>query len=151
MTGTTRPTHASRWELFRDVLTFQLKLAIDAARDIVFSPISIVAALLDVIAGDRERPYFYAVLAAGRRSESWINLFGGPGRLAPSDAGEENRNLDAVVGRVEALLVEQYERGGITAQAKHAIDRSLDALVARRSREGVPSEDSGAKDERGPA
>jgi hypothetical protein len=28
--------------------------------------------------------------------------------------------------------VEQYERGGITAQAKDAIDRSLDRLSGRR-------------------
>lgn len=124
----------TRWEILRDVLSFQVKLAVDALRDVFLSPVSLVAALLDVVSGDRERPYFYEVLVAGRKTEAFINLFGDAERIEPRHeaTGEERRSIDRVVRRVEALVVEQYERGGVTAQAKDAIDRSLDSLASRR-------------------
>jgi hypothetical protein len=37
-------------------------------------------------------------------------------------------SIDAFVARFERTVVEQYERGGVTASAKAAIDRSLDAI-----------------------
>jgi hypothetical protein len=129
------PASESRWQLIRDLLVFQVKLGLDALRDLALSPISLVAAILDLVASaDRERSFFYQVLRAGRRSERWIDLFGEADRIEPRDAAEagERASLDRVVRRVEALVVEQYERGGVTAQAKAAIDRSLDALTRKR-------------------
>jgi hypothetical protein len=41
-------------------------------------------------------------------------------------------SIDAFVARFERTVVEQYERGGVTASAKAAIDRSLDALSRAR-------------------
>ena len=115
---------ATRWELIRDALVLQIKLAVDALRDLVVSPVSLVAAAIDLVrGGERPGDLFYAVLAAGRRSEEIINLFGEADR-----AGGRPASLDALVAHVEKLVVEQYERGGITASAKAAIDRSLDAL-----------------------
>jgi hypothetical protein len=125
------PTETDRrWRLLRDVLVFQLKLGVDALRDLLLSPLSLLAAVLDLVRGaDRDRLYFHELLALGRRSEGWIDLFGaGRGEDEPHDEAR----LDRVVGRVEKLVVEQYERGGITAQAKDAIDRSLDRLSGRR-------------------
>ena len=124
-----------RWTLIRDVAVFQIKLAVDAVRDVVLSPISLFAALVDLLSGtDRERPFFYQVLLAGRRSEGWIDLFGAGDRVEPERAprGADAASLDRVVARVEAVLADQVERGGVTAQAKDTIDRSLDALVRRR-------------------
>ena len=124
-----------RWTLIRDVLVFQLKLAVDAVRDVVLSPISLGAAVLDLLTGaDRERPFFYQVLLAGRRTEGWIDLFGAGDRIEPErpPRSAEEARIDRVVERVEALLVDQVERGGVTAQAKDTIDRSLDALVRKR-------------------
>jgi hypothetical protein len=115
-----------RWSLLRDVLVFQLKLGVDALRDVLLSPLSLLAAALDLVRGtDRERLHFHELLALGRRSEGWIDLFG-------AAHGGDDPGLDRVVARVEKLVVEQYERGGITAQAKDAIDRSLDRLSGRR-------------------
>jgi hypothetical protein len=115
-----------RWRLLRDVLVFQVKLAMDALRDVVLSPLSLGAALLDLATGtERDPSWFERVLATGRRTERWIDLFGA------ARGGEEPPGIDRLVARVEALVVEHYERGGMTAQAKDAIDRSLDA-VARR-------------------
>ena len=47
------------------------------------------------------------------------------------------------MARVENLIVEQYERGGMTATAKDAIDRSLDAFAPKSG--SVKSLESGEK------
>ena len=124
-----------RWELIRDVVVFQLKLLLDALRDVLLSPASIVAGLLDLASGD-DPPgrNFKRLLAAGRRSDAWINLFGHEPPESESDtAGAERsekvQSVDSLVGHVERLLVEQVERGGVTASAKEAIDRSLDRVT----------------------
>jgi len=85
---------------------------------------------------DREPLWFDEVLAAGRRTERWIDLFG-------ARAGEREPGLDRWVERMEHLVVEPDERGGMTAQAKAAIDRSLDALAAKGGGDAVPAEERG--------
>jgi len=129
---------AGRWELIRDVAVFQVKVLLDASRDVALVPVSLVAGFIDLIgSGERPRRLFYDVLALGRRSEDWINLFGGADRAGADReralADPNASRVDAVVARIEALLVEQYERGGMTAATKRAIDRSLDAFHARRT------------------
>ena len=116
----------ARWKLIRDVAVFQLRLGLDALRDLVLSPISLIAGIADLLLGGTR---FYAVLAAGRRTEAWINLFG---ELERTGEGAESASVDALLERVERLLVEQYERGGVTASAKSAIDRGLDAIGGRK-------------------
>ncbi|TFG66554.1 MAG: hypothetical protein E4H28_01625 [Gemmatimonadales bacterium] len=123
-----------RWELIRDLVTFQVKLGLDALRDFVFSPLSIAAAVLDLITGGQHPGRtFHAVLAAGERTESWINLFGAPNRTEGHELSARGPTVDSYIRQVEGLVVEQYERGGITASAKEAIDRSLDK-IARKGR-----------------
>ncbi len=115
----------SRWELIRDVLVFQLKVVTDGLRDLLLGPASLVAAILSLLGvGSRRGSLFYEVLRLGRRSERWINLFGA---VEPPEEGDLP-SLDSLVGEVERLVVEQVERGGVTASAKDAIDRSLDRI-----------------------
>jgi hypothetical protein len=120
----------SRWQLIRDLAVFQVKLGVDALRDVALVPISLVAGIIDLLGGnERGSRLFYDVLHMGRRSEDWINLFGEADRT-PSPIAQEpqGQTVDAFVTRVEGMLVEQFERGGMTAAAKEAIDRSLDAF-----------------------
>ena len=120
-----------RWQLIRDVAVFQLRLGLDGLRDFALIPISLIAGIVDLVLGGTR---FYSVLTAGRRTEEWIHLFAELDRVAPSDAssdGAERGSVDAMIERVERVLVEQYERGGVTASAKSAIDRGLDALGRR--------------------
>lgn len=118
-----------RWELIRDLVVFQIKLGLDALRDLVFSPLSIAAAIFDLITGG-ENPgrAFYAVLAAGGRTEGWINLFGAPSQTDGHSLASGGTTVDSFVKQIEVLVVEQYERGGLTASAKEAIDRSLNTI-----------------------
>jgi hypothetical protein len=124
-------TPVDRWQFFRDVLVFQVKLALDAMRDLILVPVSIGAALLDLVSsGKRTGRRFYRVFAMGKRTDVWINLFDTYGN--PDDTPESSSTtVDSLVAQFEALLVEQHDRGGLTATAKVAIDRALDGISKR--------------------
>ncbi|MEE9255342.1 MAG: hypothetical protein V3U43_10425 [Pseudomonadales bacterium] len=66
----------SRVELIWRLIVFQLKLVMDGLRDIVLSPVSLVAVLAGLIAGGKtpER-YWNLLMRFGRRTDIWINLF----------------------------------------------------------------------------
>ena len=84
--------------LLRDVLRFQVKLLLDALRDLVLSPLSLAAAAIDGVTGRQDRNgLFYRLLRLGRRSEEWIDLWG-----AARDPGEpQSENVDQLMGHVE--------------------------------------------------
>lgn len=122
----------ARWPLMRDILVFQLKLVVDGGRDLLLIPASLIAGVVGLF-GNREHPEkpFHRVLALGKRSERWINLFGSLPRqqqLHATLSAARMGDLDNIVQKMEDLLVDQYEKGGITASAKDSIDKSLDAL-----------------------
>ena len=127
----------SRWVLIRDVAVFQLKLFLDGMRDAALIPISLFIALLDLLGvGPRAGRQFYLLLKLGRRTEYWINLFGAA-KQAEALAPAPRPGVDALVDRLEHLVVQEYERGGITASTKDAVDRALDGLT-RRGGSGPP-------------
>lgn len=119
--------------LARDATVLQVKLVIDGLRDLLLVPASIVAAIMSAIDRKKGRPgsQFYDLLAMGKRSEHWIDLFGA---LRDRDEYDLSRdgNIDQVIDRMEAYVVDEYRRGGITKQAKERIDQALDALQKRR-------------------
>lgn len=161
-TDSVRGRVPDRWELLRDALVFQGKLFLDGLRDVAMGPVSVVAALLDFLGlGRRAGLHFYDVLRFGRRTEKWIGLFaaaerpGGPpgdppygtsALSAPAAAG-----VDGMVDRLEALVRQEYERGGITRSAKEAVDRALDRVQGpgAASGEGGREEPPGAGGGRG--
>ncbi len=112
-----------RWELMRDVLKFQVKLVIDGLRDVRMSPISLVAAVAGLLLEPKHPGrYFQRTLDFGRDTEVWINLFD---RIPPEN---EDLGIDEMFGHLETRLIEQCQRGGLTANAKRAVDGSLDRL-----------------------
>ena len=120
----------SRWELVRDALVFQGKLFIDGLRDAAMIPLSLVAVVMDVLGiGGRAGRNFYDVVLVGRQTEEWIDLFSAADRLLPQSTEDRSPSgLDALVQRLEDIVVEEYRRGGITTTAKDAVDRALDNL-----------------------
>lgn len=127
---------ARRWRLARDLVSFQVKLFVDGLKDLVLAPVSLVAGLYGIFV-DRKAPgrTFYQVLEAGRRFDHWVDLFGATQQRALPPAGDSGSSdppahagLDGVVGQLEAVLREQYAKGGLTAKAKNAIDNALDRL-----------------------
>lgn len=127
-----------RWVLIRDAVVFQVKLLVDGLRDFVLLPISVVAALLSLLrGGNGAGREFYTLVAFGRRTEKWINLFGAADRLPAADEPDDDSEIatvDGLVNKLERKVVEQYEKGGMTASAKHAIDHILDSVQSSTAR-----------------
>ena len=135
------PNH---WMLIRDAAVFQFKLVVDGFRDLVLLPASFVAALLSLLKSKdgKPGPQFYRLLGVGKRSERWIDLFAAY-RHSPEDVLRDSESgeasIDDIVHRVEAFVVDEYRRGGVTAQAKARIDQALNAMQGR-SKPKRPSE-----------
>src|SRR5438876_12108575 len=117
-----------RWKFFRDVLVFQLKMLLDNVRDFALMPVSLVAALIDLIfKGRRHGSLFYQVLRWGARSEEVINVYSA---IETHERPRVNPNytVDAVIARLEGVLVRECEKGGTAGSIKTAMDRAFDQL-----------------------
>lgn len=117
-----------RWRLLRDLGSFTLKAGLEAIRDLVLIPLALLAGvaglLLSPSAPDR---FFREVLRLGARFDDFLDLFGAGAQAAPGQTPGAPR-IDDLVDGIEAVLREQHQRGGVTAAAKIAIDRALDAV-----------------------
>jgi hypothetical protein len=87
--------------ILRDVIVFQVKCGLEAVLDVTLIPISLGAALLDLVFGNWRRPHlFHAVLRLGERCEGWIDLWG----VAPVDTEAPPGGVDAVLRNLETVL-----------------------------------------------
>jgi hypothetical protein len=135
------------WPLIRDTIIFQLKLGIDALRDLLLSPVSIVCAVIDLFKRhEPEQSYFYKLMRMGHKSDLWLNLFSPEGvtklKEQPlANAEQKNdqsikthlseQNVDQIFEKIENLLKEQHKQGGVTASAKSTIDRYLNKMLKK--------------------
>lgn len=110
-----------RWRTFKDVLLFQGKLLLDGVRDLVLSPVSIVAALIDLaVPGDDRGRRFYSVLRLGRRTEEWIDLFSAADR---HDTDVPLKGIDAAVEALEAVVRDPARREEAREKARLVLQR----------------------------
>ncbi|MEX0824292.1 MAG: hypothetical protein WD001_01595 [Woeseia sp.] len=125
-------TRSARQTLIRDAAVFQFKLVLDGLRDLLLVPVSLVGAVISLIdsKSGQPGPQFHDVLAYGKRTENWIDLFGALRDRRTVEVPAEG-SLDAVVNRMEAYVIDEYRRGGITKQAKDRIDQALNTLHQR--------------------
>ena len=138
------------WVLIRDVGVLQVKLIVDGLRDLLLVPASLIAGVVSLIRTEdgRPGPEFYQLVSVGKQSEKWINLFGAL-RNAPPDVAPQGHfgdaDMDELISRVENFVVDEYQRGGVTAQAKARLDKTLSAMQRRRDRgrqKDAPAEDA---------
>jgi len=133
------PDTSARWSLARDIAVFQAKLIVDGLRDLVMVPASLVAGIISLASGTDGQPgtQFYRLLGVGKHSERWINLFGAL-RNAPPDLEHPepfpDADLDDIVGKLEAFVVDDQQRSGMTAQARERVEKALSALQKRNRR-----------------
>jgi hypothetical protein len=131
-----RSDYPDRWTLIRDLVVLQAKLIVDGFRDLLLVPASLVAGIWSLVSGETGRPgpQFYQLISLGKQSELWIDLFKAY-ENAPEEVRREHElavsNLDELVDKLETFVVDEYERGGVTAQAKERIDKALDAIQRR--------------------
>jgi hypothetical protein len=132
-----------RWRFLRDVMVFQLKLFLDNVRDFALVPISLVAALIDLVyKGEREGALFYNVLRWGAHSEEVIDVYSAiehhpPGSFKVNPA----HTVDAVIARLEGVVVRECEKGGTAASIKSAMDRAIDQLQHETKEKGDHARD----------
>ncbi|WP_439106342.1 hypothetical protein [Congregibacter sp.] len=90
--------HVSTSAAFRHVLVFQLKLAADALRDFLLSPLSLAAFAIDVVTKPKvEKSLYLRLMLLGRRSDRMINLFDDH-----ADSGE--LTIDRAVDELEEIV-----------------------------------------------
>jgi hypothetical protein len=110
----------------RHVLIFQLKLAADAFRDFLLSPLSIAAFLIDSVRQPRvEDSLYLRLMLIGRRSDRMINLFDDH-----RDSGEFT--IDRAVDELEDILRPAFETGegaASDAPGPEAKDRDPDGAA----------------------
>jgi hypothetical protein len=126
----TRTDRSERWRFLRDVLVFQVKMLLDNVRDFLLMPISLVAAIVDLIfKGEREGALFYKVLRWGAHSEEVIDVYSAIEHHAPGDFKVNPvYTVDAVIARLEEVVVREVEKGGTAASIKAVMDQTIDEV-----------------------
>ncbi len=122
------PRPDDHWKFLRDVVVFQFKMLLDNVRDFALMPVSLVAAALDLVfKGERQGSLFYQVLRWGAHSEEVINVYSA---IETHERPEVNPNytIDAVIARLEGVLVRECEKGGTAASIKTAMDRAINQI-----------------------
>ncbi len=95
--------------IVRDLLLFQLKLFLDGIIDVTLFPLSIGAAIVEILfGGERRGRFFYAILRLGEKADLWLNLYGAS-RHADADGlfGGSKAGSDTLLGEIEQRI-----RGG---------------------------------------
>lgn len=88
-------------QALRHLLVFQVKLAADAFRDLLLSPLSVLVFLVDVIRKPTlEESLYLRLMLLGRNSDRMINLFD-----EHRDAG--HFTVDQAVEELEALVLSE--------------------------------------------
>ena len=107
----TQKTTDERWRFWRDVLVFELKMFIGNLRDFALMPVSVVAAMIDLVSkGEREGSLFYRVLRWGAHSEEVLDAYSPIRDELPDRKVNPNYTVDAVVARLEGVLVREYKK-----------------------------------------
>lgn len=120
---------SARAALARDSLVFQLKLIADGFRDFLLVPIALVATLAGLLRSGKDPELeFERVLALGRQSEKWINLFG---QHQPVTQAGATGSMDNLVTRAEEVLREQVRKGNVSDSAGSALERALSGVHAK--------------------
>ena len=149
MTVPKRPmTVTSRSVTLRDFAIFQLKLALDGFKDMIVFTLSIVAIVLDFIAGRGERPrLFYSVMRTSERFDAWLNLHGTIQKLDESGGedglfGASDAGSDSLIGQIEQLVRGGDEPRGRKGSAHSSPDEPRTGSNAPRTESNEPRTES---------
>jgi len=93
------------WPQLRKLLVFQIKLYVDAFRDIVLSALSLGAFLIDLVQQNTGPDcLFERVLNFGRGTERAINLFN-----QHSPEQQEGHSVDSILNEMEEKFEEKFK------------------------------------------
>ena len=116
-----RPMTPSNWYHLKRLGVFQLKLAADAIRDILLSPLSIIVTLVDIFESDpQKRKHFDRLLSFGRRTERKIDLF-----EQHRDSDDEEVSIDQLVDQIEQVIKREYSEGKVSGKTRGVLEKAL--------------------------
>ena len=149
---------SNRWFLFKKLVIFQIKLTLDALRDLFLSPVSFVFALIDIFQNKSyQESYFHKLMVLGGKTDGWLNLFSQHNVShqdfpidQTSEVEEENQtdtrvnfndlpvsnvqatnNADDLFEKIESIIREQQATGNVTMTAKEKISLYLEKLTQK--------------------
>lgn len=121
-------------------------MLLDNVRDLILMPVSLGAALLDLIfRGDREGARFYEVLRWGAHSEEVIDVYSAiehhdPGNFRVTRA----YTVDGVIERLESVVLREVEKGSTASSIKSAMERAIRQLQSEtRATENAVAQTAG--------
>tara|TARA_R110002153_G_scaffold110189_2_gene251192 strand:- start:19112 stop:19534 length:423 start_codon:yes stop_codon:yes gene_type:complete len=129
----------ARWPLIRQGIVFQFKLGLDALRDILMSPVSMVLIVVDVVmANNHKQSYFNRLMRLGKKSDHWINLFAVD---SPNGEPENNKeaadsNVDFWISKIETVVKEQQVDGKLTQSGKDKLQQYFGKIMQNKDKPG---------------
>ncbi|HEY1838213.1 MAG TPA: hypothetical protein VGG36_11190 [Rhizomicrobium sp.] len=115
----------ARWKFIRDVGVFELKLFINNVHNFFQVPLTLAVAAFDLIfKGNYHGERFYKLVEHGRTIDDAIDIYSVIAhREKPLNT---DYTVDALVARLENVIVREYEKGGTAQNVRSALDRALD-------------------------
>ena len=97
----------------RRLILFQIKLAADALRDLLLSPLAIICTLFDIVCHlDGRNSTFEWLMRLGRKSEYFINLFEQKHRF------KDQRDIEKVASSLESAIKNEMQSKTLTTKTK---------------------------------
>ena len=131
----------ARWRFIRDVAVFELKLALNNLHNFFQIPLTLAVALFDVVVkGGREGERFYKLVEMGRSIDDAIDIYSIVAHREKSL--NKDFTVDAVLSRVEGVIVKEFEKGGTAASVKQAVDKAIDEMQAKTAPSAAKAADA---------
>jgi len=136
-----RPDPHARWKFIRDVAVFEAKLALNNFHNFFQIPLTFAVAVFDLIfRGTTEGSRFYRLVEIGRTIDDSIDIY------SVIEHRERSLNkdftVDAVVKRLESVIVHEYEKGGTAASVKQAVDKAIDGMQSSTGEQASKAADA---------
>ena len=121
-----------RWHLIRESIKFQIKLTLDAIRDLLLSPVAITCTVLDLLKGNsKHQGYFQRLMLWGHNTDHWLNLFGD----LPQNKNQESNECRDQNHDQPTVETQQYKDETVTFDnqypEKPQVDSRLDPLFSK--------------------
>jgi len=133
----------ARWKFIRDVGVFELKLAINNFHNFIQIPITFAVAVFDLLFTAREKPEgsrFYKLVEYGRTIDDAIDIYSiVSDRERPMNT---EYTVDALIAKLEGVIVKEYEKGGTAANIKAALDRTIDQMQTKGGHVGDKTDEA---------
>jgi hypothetical protein len=129
----------ARWPLIRQGIVFQFKLGLDALRDILMSPVSMVLIVVDVVmANNHQQSYFNRLMRLGKKSDHWINLFAVDSHNGEPENNKEtaDSNVDFWISKIETVVKEQQVDGKLTQSGKEKLQQYFGKIMQNKDKPG---------------